>query len=170
LITIEIPEFLPSFTGDDCCGFDRDPFGEQDVVAGLSAAGQNQFIFGHLPQHLTNHNRSVQPVGDFRMTAGQCYIQTFTGGCNLDEDFVDKIWRRLATRQQNRRQKPARFSAGASHVIRIHIDGVPANFFGREGNRIGFGDEIAITHINYGRIFTNFTGHHQPIIGWTIRF
>jgi len=131
--------------------------------------GGHETIRGNLPQHVPYDHWPVEPIGDLGMTPGQRHVQVGTGFGHLGENSIHQGCVGLAFRQQQRGQEPARRSSAAGHIVGIDVHRVPADFVGGEGDGIGLGDQVAVSHVNYRRIFAQSGADDETPIGTGIR-
>src|SRR3989304_9663486 len=61
----------------------------------------------------------------------------------------------LARREEDGREEVLRLSPHGGDVVRVHLDGVPADALGEEGYGIGGEEEIVIAAVDSGRIFAH---------------
>jgi hypothetical protein len=87
------------------------------------------------------------------MAAYKGNAKGFAGLCDLSEDGLDKRRRGRPLWQQQGGEKPFRLTTAGGDIVGIHDDSIVANGICSKGDRIRLGDQIAVAHLDDGRIF-----------------
>ena len=127
------------------------PFVRRISSPGRMRSGDGKGPGFRFSQHLPDYNRAFKSKSNLGMAAAEGYFQILAGPRNLVEDRFHLWPVRLSLGEKQRGQKPAGRSAHDRDVVGIDLHRIPADIFGREGDGVGFGDQIPVAEGNNRR-------------------
>src|SRR3990172_1907887 len=119
---------------------DGDPLGQDERVTLAGAGGLHQRLALHFAQHRADDDRPVEAEGDLRVAADELHAQRRAGVDELAEDLRGELLR-SALGQDHGGHEPGRARAHAGDVVRVDVDGVPADVVAGEGDGIRLGHQ-----------------------------
>jgi hypothetical protein len=120
--------------------------------------------WGDLTQHLTDQNRPVEALGDFRVPASESDIQFLARAPHISHYRVHQLWRRAALRKEHVDKEPERSCAQDGNVVGVEVNRVTPDVIRGEGHGIGRDDEIPISGIDDGCVFANLRSNEEARI------
>jgi hypothetical protein len=90
----------PFFSCQEGRAFDRNASSEEHSVSRSLAFLSNQLGFGHLAEHLTDHNWTIEAAGDLCVTATERHTQLLAGPKRVPKDIPYQRWRSAFFRKQ----------------------------------------------------------------------
>src|SRR5437867_3212642 len=134
---------------------ERHALGEQERIALSSAGRRHEPVLVHLAQHAPHHDGPRQPRRHLGMAADERHLQLDAGLAQLGEEALGARLTGPALGQEQRGEEPQRPRAAHREVIGLDAERLPAHLVGGEGDRIRRGDEVAVAHVEHGRVLAH---------------
>src|SRR5438094_10593584 len=96
------------------------------------------------------------------MAAAQRDSEGATSLQGLPKDSAYDAGAGTTLREQEGGEEPARTGAEHSHVIRVDVDGIPAQAIRSQRDRIRFRHQIASAHLDHGGVLAVARSEHYP--------
>ena len=119
---------------------------------------------GDLAEHLTDQNRAVEALRDFRVPAAERDAQFLARGPHIGHDRLGEFGLRAALRKEHDDEEPQRARAQNGNVVRVDVNSVTPDVISGKGDGICRDDEIAIACVDDGGVLANLRSNEQARI------
>src|ERR1035437_8874403 len=137
---------------------------QQDQIADGDASLPHKASRSDLAEHLTDQNRAVEALGDFRVPAADRDAQFLARGPHIGHDRLGQFGLRAALRKKHDDEEPQRARAQDGNVVRVDVNSVTPDVISGKGDGICRDDEIAIARVDDGRVLANLRSNKQARI------
>ena len=149
------PQLFGFLSCEDCGALDGHAACQQDQITDGDARLPHKSIQCDLAEHLTNQNRAVEALRDFRVPAAEREPQFVARGPHIGQDRLGQFSRRAALRKEHDDEEPQRACAQDRNIVRVDVNCVAPDVISGKGDGICGDDEIAIACVDDGRILSN---------------
>ena len=149
---------------DDGGALQGHALGEDDGVSDPSAARRHQLVPRDLAQHGPHRDGPIEPVRHLGVAADQGDLQLVARRAELREELRHRGLVGASFGQEQGGQEPPRPGPAHRDVVRVHLQDVPPELAGGKGDGIAGRHQVAVAHVDHGRILAEARPHDDTRI------